>query len=99
MTHWGRVPTETLCGYCNAHLMPGSPALFRTLPNVKRVQVRGECCAGPAPMDLALPIIYRQSLQAKRSQPAMLSPMTRFKDTIPKEYLPYKESREPGEDD
>lgn len=44
-------------------LETNAPAIFITLPNVKRQQIRGECCAGHAPPDFAETVPIRTTKQ------------------------------------
>lgn len=68
MREWRRVPVETLCGGCPKTIPKDAPALFITLPNVKREKVRCEECEGPAPPDLP-PRETRPQMFTKRMKP------------------------------
>lgn len=63
MTKWDRAPVDMLCGLCSSHIHSNAPILLIQLPNVKRLRVRGECCAGHAPPDLA-PSVARPTTRA-----------------------------------
>lgn len=46
---WRRMPADSLCGYCPQRIIvKNEPALFITLPGVKRERVRCQTCAGEA---------------------------------------------------
>lgn len=50
---WQRAPAATLCGGCrNRTIEQNGPALYITIPGVKRPRVRCQNCAGEAPPDL-----------------------------------------------
>ncbi len=50
---WRRMPADSLCGYCPQRIIvKHEPALFITLPGVKRERVRCVNCAGEAPPNL-----------------------------------------------
>jgi hypothetical protein len=53
MITWTRTATEAICGGCGAHIAKDIPIQAITLPNVKRIKVRCEQCAGErAPADM-----------------------------------------------
>jgi hypothetical protein len=52
MRAWNRVAVPTFCGSCRALIPAEDPALFITLPGVKRVKIRCQECEGAAPADL-----------------------------------------------
>lgn len=59
MRRWDRVPTATFCGNCGHLLPPGTLAIYIKLRALKRELIRGECCMGSAPPDIAASIPHR----------------------------------------
>ena len=50
---WRRAPSVTLCGGCShRQIEQDEPALYITIPGVKKPRIRCQDCAGKAPPDL-----------------------------------------------
>ncbi len=99
---WKRVPTDCFCGYCqpNRQIVKGEPALFITLPGVKRDRIRCQNCAGEAPPDLP-ELMVAGGIEPSRMTRAGLSAPGRTRGelkTAIREWMPYRESRIPGEE-
>lgn len=60
MQTWERVRVATRCGNCRKVYTVGDPMLSIEIAGVKTKKLRGPCCAGEAPPDLA-PMASRQS--------------------------------------
>ena len=93
---WRRVPTDCFCGFCMPHrlIKKGEPALYITLSYVKRPRLRCQTCAGETPPD-ELPDL-RESGGIETT--TLIRAKREFK-TFTEEWMPYRESREPGDDD
>ena len=62
-----------------------------SIHGLKRKLLRGECCAGAAPPDLPLDIVYQtqREIESRRKQ---LEPMAKLSEiSVAREYLPYRE--------
>jgi hypothetical protein len=95
---WTRVAYSERCGQCGKQLNDGEPIIEITISGLRRRLVRGQCCAGDAPPDLPLDIVFFQK-QEIESRMRALQPFKRLsefsKDTLAsREYMPY---REPGD--
>lgn len=109
---WERVTYREKCGRCGALLKAGDPMLLIAFVGMKRALIRCEQCEGPAPPDLPeRPEIYsvaelalqriRNTAMTPVAQLPQSAPLPRLvvDNTAPREWLPYRETREPGEDD
>lgn len=98
MRRWSRAHSDTLCGKCGNQIAIGDPILVNTIPNVKREQRRGVCCAGDAPPELPAQVVPRQT--TKKLKPLALEKLTAaIANKNPaqvREWLPYPADREPG---
>jgi len=101
MRRWTRANTATLCGHCAARLEEGAAVQLVKVGDVKRELVRGVCCAGPAPPDLPTRLVLRQT--TKKFKPLdtskLVAAVTQNNAAQLRERMPYRESREPGEDE
>lgn len=102
---WRRVPTECFCGHCvpNRTIVKGELALFIVLPGVTRPRIRCQTCAGDAPPDLpALPELrdsggIEPSRLSRLGSSAPKRTRGALREAV-KEWTPYRESREVGEE-
>ncbi len=99
---WRRAPAATMCGLCYQRIIEqDEPALYITLPGVKRERIRCQSCAGEAAPNLPERILVAGvAEQAQRgfTKAALAAPSrTRgaLKDMARKEWTPY---RDPGEE-
>jgi DNA-directed RNA polymerase subunit RPC12/RpoP len=84
---------DSLCGYCpHRIIVKNEPALFITLPGVKRERVRCQNCAGEAVPDL--PARIEIAGVAELAQTGF----TQISKPKVKEWMPYRDAREPGEE-
>ncbi len=91
---WKRVPTTCYCGYCGTDrlIVKGEPALFVTLPGVKRARVRCQSCAGEPPPDDLPPLLISGGIE----KTTLIRAKYQYKNEDRTEWMPY---REPGCDD
>lgn len=111
MRTWERVTYQERCGACGTLLSADAPMQTITRHGLKRKLLRCVLCAeGEAPPDLpSRPA--RLSVEERVGQIAMQPLQTAMPDrtrgalkqmataTIRDEWMPYRETREPGEDD
>ena len=102
---WRRAPAGTLCGFCrNRPIEAGEPALYTTLPNVKRERVRCQNCAGEAapelPERIAVAGVAEQAQNGFTKAGLSAPGRTRgeLKQAMRREWTPYAAEREAGEE-
>ncbi len=104
MRTWSRAPRLLFCGFCKRReIQKGDPVLNITLGTSQRQLRRCVDCSGPAPPDLPPLIEQKKAGDFEMVSFASVKPKTRgelkamqFKV---KEWMPYRDAREPGEDD
>ena len=100
MRRWTRAPHAQFCGFCpRREIAQGDPVLVVTLPTLKREMRRCVDCAGPAPPDLPPLPVAHEAGDFSMVNVGALKPKTRgaFKALV-KEWMPYRETREPGDE-
>ena len=66
MITWQRLIVARMCGYCGEVLKADTPAQAISLSGIKRVLIRCQACAGPAPPDLpTAPVLSARDLSAQ----------------------------------
>jgi hypothetical protein len=99
MKTWARASRLLFCGYCKQREIPkGDPVLFITIGAGRQMR-RCVDCSGPAPPDLPPLIEQKKSGDFGMFQIGTMKPKTRgeFKQQV-KEWFPYRDAREPGEE-
>lgn len=92
--HWEITKIEMLCGGCAKYLEKKTPVQVIDLVGVKRKHFRGPCCAeGEPPEDISEGPTDREILAERVESIKSIS------QRVTESWMPYKESREPGEDD
>ncbi len=98
---WDRAPRALLCGGCaDRHIPAGDPVCYVKVGLVTRELCRCVDCAGPAPPDLP-PLVEQQTAgnYDKFVTIGALKPKNRGAlKALAKEWTPYRDSRDPGED-
>ncbi len=101
MRRWARAPRALFCGFCSHRtIAKDEPVCYVKLGHVGRELVRCPDCAGPAPPDLPAAIRTKEPGDFSMVLLNALKPKTRGELRAQlKERLPYREHREPGDDD
>ncbi len=102
---WRRVASDTLCGLCvNKTIPKGEPALFISLPMVKRERIRCQSCAGESAPELPARVVLAgvqemaQNGFTKASASAPGRTRGELKQAMRREWTPYAAEREAGEE-
>ncbi len=104
MTTWTWLKIAERCGYCGQEIPEGCAALMIEIHGVTRRRYRGECCGGQAPPSMpSRPELasIEQRISQIAMQPIQSAIPARTRGSLKqmaREYLPYKDSRDPGED-
>lgn len=56
MTEWVRLGVDVRCGKCGVTVPAQKPVKVIAVATVRRRMYRGECCEGPAPLELTQPV-------------------------------------------
>ncbi len=104
MRAWERVTFLEHCGHCGAELREGDPVQTISRVGLRRTLLRGVCCAeGEPPADLPQrpPRVQLEDQVERMKSLSTAMPQTRTRGALKemaREWMPYRESREPGED-
>lgn len=110
MRAWERVTYLEHCGHCGAHLHAGDPMQTITRHGLKRKLIRCPACAeGDVPPDLPhnpVHLSVEERVAQIRMQPVQAAQAsalpTRTRGALreaAREWMPFREGRDPGEDD
>jgi hypothetical protein len=104
MRAWERVTYLERCGNCGTELHEGDPVQTITRPGLNRKLLRGVCCAeGQPPAGLSTTgqnVKLEDQIGRMKALATAMPVRTRgaLKQAA-REWMPYRENREPGDDD